>query len=261
MATSTPESPRDEKRPSRRKLAIGCILGGLALFGLVVLVAFFLLNLSGSLGPRSKIEVPSPTPAALPDFPWPPKASTYTKIPLQYVSNTQGQTRLADVAARLENAFRSAGYKQTGYYGVTGGFALVSQLEQCKADGSPASEQYRWVLQTEAPSFFTVDYFRTLIQGKVGHYRLIVFAITTDEFFVQQNGKQVDSAQAYTLAIHGASALPQSLGNQPVTDRHTVWALVYEFEKSRLDSAAEFKENTAIPADTHLQKITPYLRK
>jgi hypothetical protein len=251
---------RDDKRSTRRKIVIGCIVAALILFVLVVLAAIVILNLTGTM-PMSRRGGPTATPPTLPDFPWPPKASTYMRIPLQHVSNTQGPSLLKDVSALLENAFRSGGYKQTGYYGVNGGFALVSQLEQFKPDGRPADPQSRWSLQIEKPSIFTVDYISTLIKGKVGRFRVIVFAITTDEFFVPQDGKRVDSEQAYKLAMNGASALPLSVGNLPVTDRHTCWALVYEFEKTRLDQPAEFKENSAIAADVHLQKILPYLQR
>lgn len=253
--------PDDKRASTRRRLAIGCILGTLALLGLAVVVAFIILNLSGSMSTNRNTSIPQPTPASLPDFPWPPRASAYTKLPPEYVLNPQGQTLLKDVAARLENAFRNAGYKQTGYYGVKGGFALVSQLEQIKPDGRPAAAAYRWSLQIETPEFFSTDYIRTLIKGKTGRYRLIVFAITTDEFFTQQNGKKVDSGEAYTLAIRGGSALPQALANQPVTNNHTCWALIYEFEKTRFDKPAEFIETSNIAADTHLQRIIPYLRR
>jgi hypothetical protein len=261
VATSAPEpSPREKKSLTGRNIAIGCILAAVALGGLVVLVAFLILNLSGSMTTNRNGALPQGTPPSLPEFPWPPRASTYTKLPPRYVFNTQGQTRLKDVAARLENALNSAGYKQRSYYGVPNGFALVAQLEQFKPDGRPASDQYRWLLQIEPPRLFTVDYVSTLIKGKVGRYRLFVFAVS-DDFFSQQSGKRVDSAQAYTLAIEGATTLPPAIGDRVITENYNCWALVYEFEKARLDKPAEFKETTVIPAETHLQTIMPYLKR
>lgn len=160
----------------------------------------------------------------------------------------------------METALRSGGYGQTGYYSVPGGFAIASQLEQFKPDGQPANNPYRWSQQIETPRVFSTEYWSDLIKGRVGHYRVIVFAVSTD-FFVQTSGKRVDVDQASRIAIEGANILPNEVGNLPYTDEYNCTALVYEFEKTFADRPAEFKENSSLIAEAHLQKILPYLQR
>jgi len=257
--------PEETKIVRSRAFVLGCtvVLAALAVAGVVFLVR--LPNRSQIANTSSGTQpLPSSTPietgSHLPEFPWPPRSSAYTKIPAQYVVKLEGQTLLRDVAARLESALKSAGYSQTGYYYVPGGFALVSQLEQFKPNGLPADDPYRWSMQIQTPSFFSLEYLTALIKGKIGRYRVIVFAVS-DDFFSQASGKRVESEEAYRLAIEGANTLPDTVGSQPFTDRHTCTALVYEFEKAILDKPAQFKENSAILAETHLQKILPYLKR
>lgn len=243
------------------------LLGALTALGVFVVLflglAFLILNSSGDLAPNTNTSNANanPTPTStLPEFPWPPRASAYTKIPSQYLLNTDRQTLLKNVAERLETAFRSGGYSQTGYYSVPGGFALVSRLEQFKPSGLPANEPYRWAEQVETPRVFSLDYLTALIKGKVGRYRVIVFVVSND-FFTQARGRAVNSEQAKKLAIEGASALPDSVGALPWLENYSCTALIYEFEKTAFDKPAEFKENSTLMAETHLQKLLPSLQR
>lgn len=251
------DEPKEPHRPisnKRKVLLIGC----LGVLGLGLLsVSLILLS-----DHKSSVEYSSPQSPQnhLPEFPWPPRASAYTKIPPQYLVRQQGQTLLKDVAAKLELAYRSGGYGQTGYYSVPGGFALVSQLEQFKPNGLPADEPYRWSQQIEISPIFSLKYFSDLIRGKVGRYRVIVFAVSND-FFSQVVGRRVGIEQASTIAIEGANELPSEVGDLPYTDKHTCTALIYEFEKALPDRPAEFKENSSLLAEPHLQKILPYLQR
>jgi hypothetical protein len=201
----------------------------------------------------------SPEDFELPEFPWPPKASAFLSIPPPFVKNTQGETSLRDVGNRLQAAFNSGGYAQTSYYRVPDGFALTSRLEQFKADGTPVADPYRWSLNVVPPKIFSTDYWRALISGQPGRYRVIVFVVAPNPF--AQTGKKIDSARAARLAIEGATALPQSVGDQPFTELHSCIALVYEFEKPSAEAETEFKENSSLMADVHLQRILPYLRR
>src|ERR1043166_6227210 len=249
--------------PKRFKYFVIGALTTVGFFGLVIVVLSFVnLNMSGSIATNANSNShPSPTPSStLPEFPWPPRSSAYTKIPSQYLTSPDKQTLLKDVAQRLETAFRNANYNQRGYYSVPGGFALVSRLEHFKSNGLPGEEPYRWTQQIETPRIFSFDYLIALIKGKVGRYRVIVFVVS-DDFFSQASGKRVDSGQAERLAIEGASALPDAVGSLHYTDNHSCTALIYEFEKTSFDKPAEFKENSTLLAETHLQKILPYLKR
>jgi len=175
--------------------------------------------------------------------------------------NANGVTTLKDVAARLENALKRGGYGQFSYYSVPRGFALVTRLEQFKRNGEPADEAHRWTQQIATPPIFSIDYWASLFIGTTGRYRVIVFAVSDEDFFSQTTGKRVDVEQADKLAIEGANRLPDVLGSTPYTDRHLCTALIYEFEKTALDSPTEFKENGSLLAEAHLQKILAYLEK
>ncbi len=203
---------------------------------------------------------PRNPPTTMPEFPWPPRASAFTKIPPKYLPATEERPQLKDVANRLEAAFNKAGYGQVGYYSVPSGFALVSRLEQYKANGLPVEESYRWLDEVEPPKFFSLDYWITLIGGKTGRYRVVVFAVSP-EMFVQSEGKRVDSSQARNLAIEGANELPKEVGDLPYTDEYICMALIYEFEKPVPDKPAEFKENGVMLAEGHLRKILAHLEK
>lgn len=229
----------------------------LSFLGLIVLA---LLSCGDDHRPNPPQQISTPKTKGLPEFPWPPRASAFTKIPSPYLIGHNGTARLKDAAARLEDALKQGGYDQTGYYAVPGGFALVTRLEQFKSDGAPADQPYRWSQQVENPRVFSIDYLLTLLQGKVGHYRVIVFVVTND-FFSQESGKRVDVGQAANLAIEGANTLPDSVGNLAFTDDYSCTALIYEFEKTAPDQPTQFKSNCTLLAETHLQKILPNLEK
>ena len=231
----------------------------LSLFGLIVGGVAILSCTYNARNTKPPPNV-SPPPQVLPEFPWPPRASAFTKIPTPYLISHNRTSRLGDAAARLEDALKQGGYGQTGYYAVPGGFALVTRLEQFKPNGAPADEPYRWSQQVENPKIFSVDYLLTLLKGKVGHYRVIVFVVTND-FFSQESGKRVEVGQAANLAIEGANVLPESVGNLPFTDDYSCTALIYEFEKTAPDQPTQFKNNGTLLAETHLQGILPYLEK
>jgi len=204
--------------------------------------------------------LPTPSPTKMPDFPWPPKASTFTKIPSTYLAEAGHPTTLKGVADRLENAFGNAGYKQVGYYSIPNGFALVSRLEQFKPNGLPADENYRWLEEIEPPKFFSLDYLIALIAGKTGRFRVIVFAVSPD-LFVQAEGKKVESNQAGTLAIQGANKLPKEVGDLPFTNEYICTGLVYEFERQGSEKTAQFKENSTLLAEDHLRQILIHLER
>ena len=254
---------KDKQAPGRIRYFLFGALTALGVFVVFIFGVFLLLNASGGIAEntnRYNANASATPSSTLPEFPWPPRSSAYTKIPSQYLVKADGQTFLKDVAERLEMAFRNGGYSQTGYYAVPGGFALVSRLEQFKPNGLPANEPYRWAEQVETPRIFSLDYLSALIKGRVGRYRVIVFVVSND-FFSQASGKAVNSEQAKKLAIEGASALPDSVGNLPYTNSHSCTALIYEFEKTAFDKPTEFKENSTLMAETHLQKVLPYLQR
>ena len=74
---------------------------------------------------------------ALPAFPWPPpRYSAFANIAVEWVAPGT-EPVLGEVARQLERAFNIAGYGESSYYRIPGGFALASRIEHIRADASP----------------------------------------------------------------------------------------------------------------------------
>ena len=87
-----------------------------------------------------------PLERPMPVFPWPPpRASAETRIPDKWLPS-KGEAQLTDVADKLEYALKTAKYPRWSYSSVKegNGFALVSHMEQIKADGTPSPDLARW---------------------------------------------------------------------------------------------------------------------
>jgi hypothetical protein len=197
-------------------------------------------------------ESSSGTSAEAPEFPWPPEASASTRVQSRLLVKDGQPALLSDVAERLAGAMNSAGYSQLGYYHVPGGFALASQLEQFRPDGTALDGPERWSTQAAPPKLFSHGYFSTLLKGKTGRFRVIVFTVTNQPF--TQTGKEVSSEQAADLAAKGSNVLPASIGQAQYSNDYTCTALIYEFVQAGSDKPAEFAKRSSLPAQTHLQK-------
>ena len=112
-------------------------------------------------------------------FPWPPPlASAETTIPRNWLP-ASAVTRLADVAEKIEHALGKAGYPRWSYSSVPNGFALVSQMEQIKSDGTPSPGPARW--STDMPRVINLtllEFIKALANAQPGYYRVIVFIVT-----------------------------------------------------------------------------------
>jgi hypothetical protein len=93
-------------------------------------------------------------------------------IPRNWLSMT-GAAQLADVADRLERALNEAKYPRWSYSSVQNGFALVSQMEQIKSDGTPSPEPARW--STDLPwvtNMTLLEFIKVLANATPGYYRV-----------------------------------------------------------------------------------------
>jgi len=194
----------------------------------------------------------------LPEFPWPPSGSAFTSIPSEFVLK-QGATKVRDVDDRLRAALAQAGYDNPGYYGIPGGFVMVTRLEQFDIKtGAPLAGAVRWSTSPAPPSIFTAEYFRALIKGTSGHYRVIALVVTNQPF--TRSGKEVTVADASKLAAHGSTSLPSNIKEQPYTEDYQCSAFVYEFLQSN-NGQAKFVTNSSLLASQHLQNILSYLQR
>lgn len=190
--------------------------------------------------------------APIPRFDWPPpKASAQELIPDKWLRTGEAPT-LADVADKFEKALKLAGYKQRSYYSVPDGFALATQLEHIKQDGTPLPGDDRWTVGTPRVSNLSLFAFiEALAHAPAGVYRAIVFVVT-DAPWVQSATAPSD-LKIMAWAGSGANALPASIGNQPYGKNYRATALIYEFRKGNTGPAETILPST-VSGETHLDK-------
>lgn len=206
---------------------------------------------------------PPPRPAAangggssaapsIPQFDWPPpKASAEESIPDKWL-RTGATTRLANVADKFEKALRLAHYEQRSYYAVPRGFALATQLEQIKADGTPMPGADRWKIGTPSVSNLSLaSFIKALAKAPAGNYRAIVFVVT-DAPWVQSTTAPSDE-KIKGWAGGGAHTLPASIGALPYGEDYRARALIYEFKKGQSGPAKTLLPS-AVSGETHLDK-------
>jgi len=193
----------------------------------------------------------------MPAFPWPPpQASAKTMIPHNWLP-TRGQAELGHVADNLEGALRAAKYEEWSYSSVPNGFALVTQMEQIKFDGTPSPERARW--STDLPSVADMtwlEFIKALANAQQGYYRVIVFIVTDQPW--SGNGKQATGEDAKRWLAKGYNWLPVSIRKLTYGPDYRTTALVYEFKKDSKDEVATFLDPSPTSADDHLKKAGIY---
>jgi hypothetical protein len=173
-------------------------------------------------------------------------------IPRNWLSTTAA-TLLADVADRLEHALNEARYLRWSYSSVPKGFALVTQMEQIRSDGTPSLGPARWRAARPGVTNMTLfGFIRALASAPPGYYRVIVFIVTNQPW--ARTGEKPTGGEAERWLAEGFNSLPQSIGKLTYESDYRTRALVYEFKKVSKDTRATFLESSLISADDHLQK-------
>jgi hypothetical protein len=192
------------------------------------------------------------SPAGMPRFPWPPpRYSAFATIVREWVADASSPT-LGSVARRLESAFERAGYGERSYYSVPGGFALVSRIEQIRADATPVEPPARWAIDSPQVRASFIDHIRALFNAPPGFYRVIVFAVTDQDFAADP--RPPSSAEARGWASSGSLRLSAPLANLPYTQNHYTTALIYEFERRADRNEAEMRTPSNTPGQVHLER-------
>lgn len=207
--------------------------------------------------PTAVAAAPAPPPSAAGDddadtrfFPWPPpKPSELTELPRPLLAGNLHDSKLGDVAARLENALQARGYVQHSYYAVPGGFALATQPEQIAEDGASKPESERWSSMPPQLKTFA-DYLTALFTARKGYYRIIVFIVTPRD--VVPSSTAPTEATANDWSSSGVAHLPAAIAARPFTTAHIGTALIYEYAKS--DVGVTVLVPGRIPARKHLER-------
>jgi lipid-binding SYLF domain-containing protein len=189
----------------------------------------------------------------IPLFPWPPPAASATEvIPSAILERNTVLKSLGDVDAKLVSALRGNGYLERSYYAVPDGFALVTRLEQIKADGTSKPPPERWSLESPRAAEFTLsDYLRALLTADPGYFRVIVF-IMSDAPFPQAPG-QTSYVETIMWLRGGLNVLPMEIANKPYRRTFALTVLIYEFEKDK-GKDPKLNQPSRLDAHTHLGK-------
>lgn len=193
-----------------------------------------------------------PAASALPDFPWPPPRYSAFEVLARDELVPAADARLGAVAQRLEAAFDAAGYVERSYYRVPGGFALASRAEQIHADASPFPVPERWRVDSEGAGRSFAARLRALFNAPPGHYRVIVFVVTDQDFAAAP--RTAPEAEARAWVSGGGLRLPPAIAARPFTPAHYASALIYEFERRSERARAEVRVPSAAPGRVHLEK-------
>jgi hypothetical protein len=179
---------------------------------------------AGSAGAGAEPEVPQ--------FPWPPpRASASVAIPDGFIAASgSAAPTLGDVAAQIHTTLDGGGYVERSYFAAPGGFAMVTRLERINADGTPMQDPERWRVEAQPLGSFSLRaYLQALFTAPSGHYRIIVFVVSSQP--LAQSEAEVSRSEALAWLHEGLNRLPDSIAGAAYTDRHVVTALIYEFEQ------------------------------
>lgn len=194
-----------------------------------------------------------PAAMAMPAFPWPPpRPSAESVLPRHWLP--QGNAvRLGDVADTLGEALEAARYPRWSFLAVPNGFALVSQMEQIRPDGSPSAVPARWSTRMPPASDLSiVEFVKALANAQPGYYRTIVYLVTDQPW--KRSAAAPSGAQAQAWLTEGLSTLPPALAQRPYGGAYRTTALVYEFRKPAEGRPAVLVETSRTPARAHLDK-------
>jgi hypothetical protein len=201
-----------------------------------------------------KSEISYDAQESMPNFKWPPpKASAREVIPDLFLRRSgRGIILFKNVDDILRSALDNCGYSESSYYGIPGGFALATRIEQMNKNGIPKSGDIRWSLKTSPINPFSdfSAYLTALFKGNPGYYRVIVFIITPNGF--SQGTTEPSEVEVLDWIGKGFDKLPPEVGMWPYTDAHRCTALIYEFKKTPQSSKPVIPGS--LPGKTHLMR-------
>ncbi|MGD2087176.1 MAG: hypothetical protein PVH61_13415 [Candidatus Aminicenantes bacterium] len=192
-------------------------------------------------------------------FPWPPpKASAYCKIPSGFLLKTEGETYLKDVLDQLEKAMDQAGYQERELCAVKHGFAIASRIEQFQTDGTPEIANKRWEAKIKPLPLETLTtnfnaYLKAVFFTDVYHFRKIVFVVKPGEVNERKNPITPGEAKKWFSANVRSGRLKDILDIY-YSRYYTCTALIYEFEKYKMNDEPIPAEMSNLTGKTHLVK-------
>jgi hypothetical protein len=190
--------------------------------------------IDGALGFPSRVQPRLDPSVWLPALlPWPPPdPSSRVVLERRLIEAHHSLPTLGDLDSTLHAALSAAGYTGCSYWGVPGGFAVVTPLEQTNSVGSPLADDRRWIGSiVEMKSFTLSEYLRALLTAPRGYFRVLAFVISTEPFTGSGARARLETIERWSRV--GFNFLPDPIRTEAFTGRHRVTVLVYEFLKKR----------------------------
>jgi hypothetical protein len=200
-------------------------------------------------------EIANEAGQALPEFKLPaPRASAQMEIPRSLAP--PGEPTLQQVNAALRSKLKTGGYDDVGYYRVTNGFALATQMERIAPDGRPFAGEKRWV--TEASGLASLSgpvslssMMNALFHADPGYYRVMVFVVTNKP--VTSSAAAMSSDVARVMVAEGAPGLPHKFAQARFGPEYRVTVLIYEFSRTAVGKPAQFSRPSTRSAAQQLR--------
>jgi len=193
-------------------------------------------------------------------FPWPPPIpSAFCKIPVEFLLKPEVETTLKDVLKKLEKAMEQAGYSERQLFSVKNGFAISSKIEQFQKNGAPEKGENRWAVEmspmpVSTPITNFKKYLKALFFPDFYRFRRIGFVVKPGELIDNQTPITPDEAkQWFSSRLNGR--FKKDIIDIHYSRQYTCTALIYEFEKYRINDESIHVENSNLPGKTHLERL------
>ena len=187
----------------------------------------------------------------IPQFPWPPPRWTSRHGLRPDLVVSPSEDTLGAVFDRLVSALSRGGIDEWGTYAIgDSGFAIATRMETIEQNATPAAN--RWSSDA-VPSreFSLVELMERLFRARPGHYRIIVFTVTSRA--VTAGGGEVTDSTARDWVQYGPTHLPNAMRDIVVRSAYCN-ALIYEFRRPDEDQPASFVDagESELLASEHL---------
>ena len=187
-------------------------------------------------------------------LPWPPPdPSSRVVVERRFLAKQNAPlSTLGDLDDRLQKALSGAGYSGCSYWGVPGGFAIVTPLEQTNDGGTPLDGSARWAASiVEIKAFSLTAYLKALLTAPAGYFRVLALVTSADPF--APSGSRAQLATIERWSRRGLNFLPDAIRAEAFTDGHRLTVLVYEFMKRTDTDKPEASVPGRLPATDHLK--------
>ncbi|HMB73296.1 MAG TPA: hypothetical protein VKQ06_06975 [Gammaproteobacteria bacterium] len=186
--------------------------------------------LGTALYKRLDVEDSDESAGGLRAYPWPPEDPSW-RVPIRRDLSPQLRPgmSLIDVEDLLARSLLDAAYSGWSLYSAPGGFVMVTRFEAIDRDGAPLDDAQRYTLPSDSDDFSLFAYVRSLFDAPQGLYRFIAFVVSDETYEFSRGALQ--ESEALRRLRRGANRLPPEYADIEFTDRHTIEALIYEFEK------------------------------